>query len=304
LSAKTPSDRQTRNLLVGGGIGVVVLLLIWGALGSSDSGEVGQITSASEYVQRLKEVQKLSKQHLEDFDEGVELTEADKDDLRKSAVLFDRLIEVQPTNIAPYLGAGKTYQALGNEEAAIKRFQQGLATVQKDAPPAVLDTAIEMHYLFSKSLFNLRLYKEALAEINIAIKAFTLGSPIYLSQRASIYVQMRKYKEARIDLLKALEIDPQHKRSQSLLKFLILNAVDEAQSRATKKLNKKDYKGAIAECNEGLRMSPNHLSLIALRGAAYLGLGDKPKAAADADTLEGLDPGNADAKTLRNQLKK
>jgi tetratricopeptide (TPR) repeat protein len=305
LPTKAEKGNKGRNLLVGGGIGIVVLLLIWGALGKgSDPNEVPNITSGTEYREVLAKAERLSLQHLVDLDNGIELTEVDKKDLREAAVLFDGLSQAQPTNIAPYLGAGKIYQALGNDDAAIKRFQQGLAVVPKDPILAVKDTAIEMHYLFSRSLFNVRHYDEALSEINRAITQLPFGSPIYLSQRAAINIQLRKYKEANDDLVKALEIDPDHKRSKDLLKFLIRSAIDLHQSAATKKLNKKDYKGAIKDCNTGLNMAPNHPQLIALRGAAYLGLGNKAKAKADADTLAALDPNSQDAKTLYKQLKK
>jgi tetratricopeptide (TPR) repeat protein len=299
-----PSDKS-RGILIGAAIAIVALLLIWGALGKgSDPNEVPNITSGTEYREVLAKAEKLSLNHLEDLDNGIELTELDRTDLRQAAVLFDGMIEAQPTNIAPYVGAGKIYQALGNDDAAVKRFQQGLATVPPNPILAVKDTAIEARYLLAKSLFNLKLYDDALKQIDVAIKMLPFGSPIYLSQRAAINIERRKYSEANEDLVKALEIDPEHKRSRALLKLLILNTKSLLRSSATKKLNEKDYKGAINDCNNGLLMAPDDRSLLALRGAAYLGLGNKAKAKADADTLRALDPENEDAKTLDEQLKK
>lgn len=301
MPTEARSDKARRNWIVGGIIAAVALYFIWNAVSGSQSG--GPITNAAEYEQAISEAEKLSLKHLEAFDRGEELSAQDKQDLTKAATLFDRMSEVQANNIAPFVGAGKIYQVLGQDEIAIQRLVQGLSTVPDKPIPAVLDTAIEAHYLLSVSNFNLKRYDEALAQIDIAIKMFKNPSPIYLTQRARIKIEKREYESAQADLTNALTADPSYQPAQGLVRFIVISIVEAQTEIAGKKLNAKDYKGVIEAATKGLLSEPLNEKLLAYRGAAYIELGEKAKARKDLEALLGVNPESADAKQLRQRLK-
>lgn len=260
------------------------------------------VTNADQYAETLDHAEKLSEQHLLDADQGKEMSDSAVKDLQKAAGMFDSLANFQTTNIAPYLGAGKCYQVLGNDEAAVKRFQQGLATVPPDPIAAVLDTEIETYYLLSKSLFNLKDYPNSLKAVDSAIKLFP-RSPIYLSQRARIYIQQHQYVEAARDLNDAIRIDPSYKLAQGLLKLIGISASDAYADSAKKKLNKQDYAGVVADCDEGLRIAFGYPPLHILRAAANFKLGNKAEAKKDVDAVLRLHPDNKDALALQKLMK-
>ncbi|MFI5387100.1 MAG: tetratricopeptide repeat protein [Fimbriimonadales bacterium] len=286
-------------------VAIVLGLAAWAAFGGKDSEGRVTITNDSQVAGVAQEAERLSLQHLKDYDAGAELSQQDKADVRRAAAHFDSLTAYKSKDIRTYFGAGKCYQAAGNDDAAIKRLRDGLATLPPPPVPAEFnDTAIEAHYVLSVSLFNKKDYEGAMKEVSTAIAMFP-GSPIYLSQRASIYVQMRppKYVEAAHDLLRALTIDPQHKRSLGLLKLVGMAASDAFKVAASDKLNKRDYKGVVQDCTTGLGIAPGYAPLLALRAAAYIELGKKAEAKDDIEALRRIDPNSKDAQTLDRQLK-
>jgi tetratricopeptide (TPR) repeat protein len=279
-------------------------MFIWNALvGKPSDPNKPPINSQSDYQDVLNLAQKLSQSHLEAFDDGQPMSDSDQRDLQRAALLFDDLAEARPVNIGNYIGAGKCYQAIGKDTEAIRRFQQGLATVPPDPIPAILDTAIETHYLLSVSFFNVHDNDASLKEVNTAINLYGRVSPIYLAQRANIYIQQKKYKEANDDLMKGLQVDPEHKKSKALLKLLLLGAGDQLQAVAAKKLTAKDYKGAIADCTQGLKIIADDPPLLAIRAAAYFDLGDKAKAREDLNRLKIVAPDSKDVQVLQKLLK-
>ncbi|HWA83358.1 MAG TPA: tetratricopeptide repeat protein, partial [Fimbriimonadaceae bacterium] len=244
----------------------------------------------------------LSAKHLQDADAGVRLDDVATHDLHQAALMFDALADYQPTNIAPFTGAGKCYQVLGNDEAAIKRFEQGLATVPPNPILAVEDTQIETLYLLAKSQFNLKDYPGALKSIDQAIKLYP-QSPIYFTLRARIYVQQKNYPDAVNDLNKSLQLDPNYTLASSLLKLIAIDASDSMTTMAKRHFNRKDYKAAIEDCDKGLRIARGYVPLMVLRAASNLELGHKDLARADVDEVLKYHPDDPDALRLKKLLK-
>ncbi len=288
-------------------VAIVVLLslIVWTIVGRSSDPSVGPvITSSSQANEVAQEAESLSLPRLRDLQDGEELTDSDKKNFRRSAALFDSLSDYRPGDIRPYVGAAKLYQALHNDDAAIKRLQRGLASMAPVTAPELTDTAIEAHYLLSESLFNKRDYPRALKEIDIAVKLYP-NSPIYLSQRASTYIQMtpHRYPEATHDLLQALTIDPKHQRSLGLLKLIGMSAGEAFKNSAAEKLNASDFAGVVADCTKGLEVDAAYSKLRALRAAANIKLGKRDQARADVDFLLAQNPQSEDAKTLLTLMK-
>lgn len=281
---------------------MIVGILLAGCGSTPASNDQPIITSFAQYEEALQKAEKLSLQHLKDLDAGEPLTDPDKRDLREAALIFDSLADYQPTNIAPFTGAGKIYQALGADDTAIQRFREGLSTVPPSPITAVLDTAIETHYLLSVSLFNKHRYKEALDEVNRAIQMFST-SPIYYAQRAAIFIQLGNNKAAYSDLSTALQIDGTNVKARRLMKLLLMSATDDMRGSAEKKLNARDFKGVVADATKGLDVAPDYPVLLNLRAAAYLAMGEPDKARADVEHVLRVDPNNPDARNLKKHLK-
>ena len=293
-----PAEQNHRKWIIGGVIALVVVYLIWNAVSGS-----GTISSSAEYNAALAEAQGLSLKQMQDYDAGIPIPASAKADLAKAAKIFDRLSELQASNIAPFVGAGKIYQALGQDETAVQRLVQGLEGVPKDPIPAMYDTAIEAHHLLSISYFNLKKYDSALKEETAAVTMFKGASPIYYTHRARIYLELRQYDLAQEDLYKALKVDSEYRPAKSLIKFIVLSRSSEQTELAIKKLNEKDYKGVVDEASKGLEFDPQSVQLLALRCAALISLGDKTKARADLDRIMSIAPASKDAKYLSAMLK-
>jgi tetratricopeptide (TPR) repeat protein len=283
-------------------VGLVLTIGLWSSYRPKDPNAVPTISSPQDFQLVHDEAERLSMQHLKDVDDGVPLTEKAKTDMQHAAALFDGMINAAPTNLALYIGCGKIYQTLGNDEAAIKRLQAGLSKVSIAPNPAIRDTAIEGHYLLSLSYFNLKNYPAALKEVSIAIDLFPT-SPIYYTHRASIYIQLKNYTEATRDLFSALDADQSYKPALARLKLIGLNATRVALDTAEQKLNKKDFKGAATACTQGLRINPTDPDLLGVRAAAYIGIGEKEKAREDVQTIETYYPGYKNLPALEKNLR-
>ncbi|HTQ10009.1 MAG TPA: hypothetical protein VMI31_08070, partial [Fimbriimonadaceae bacterium] len=262
------------------GLAVLILLIVW-FFESRGSG----LKSDVQAEDLMKQAQDLSLRHLQDYDNGAAMSEGDKEDLRKAAALFDSVCEYKPGDIRPWLGAGKIYQALGDDDAAIKRLTQGLADMASVQSPVLADTATEAHYVLSVSLFNKRDYADALKQVDIAIQRLPMASPIYLGQRASIEIQMKppRIADANHDLAVALKADPTNKRCLSLLKLLTLSDSQTALSAAEKDFAKGDYRSTVTECTSGLKGVSGSVKLLMLRAASNKALGHPDLAIGDLD---------------------
>ncbi|HVT14384.1 MAG TPA: tetratricopeptide repeat protein [Fimbriimonadaceae bacterium] len=297
---ETESRRGISPWVVGLAIIIVLGLFLYGRLGGSSGRPI--VTSITEYQETLKKAEALSAQHLIDADAGKEMNDVARKDLRQAAGLFDAMADFQPTNIALFTGAGKCYQVLGNDDAAIKRFEQGLATVPPKPIPAVEDTQIETLYLLAKSQFNQKDYADSLKSIGQAIKLYP-QSPIYFTLRARIYIQQKNYPNAASDLEKAIQLDPGYTLAASLLKLIAIDASDMMTSRAKQDFNKKDYKAVVADCDKGLRIARGYVPLLALRAASNLELGHKDLARIDVDEILKYHPDDPDGLRLKKLLK-
>lgn len=283
-------------------IGIVLSLIAWSTFGhEKTSDELPIFTSFQQYQDAIDQAQKLSLKHLQSYDSGNPMDEREKQDLAAAARLLDACAAYRPTNIALYLGAGKCYQAMGDDVTAVKRLQQGIAVTGPGfMDPAIKDTLVESYYVLSVSLFNLHQYDAALQEINAAIKMY--GSPIYRTRRASIYVEQHRYKEAVQDLVGSMNLDPNYRPAQKLLKLLALTQ-DSYRDTAKQKLNAKDYRATVEACNKGLDIGLEDPILRALRAAACIELGDKKQAKVDVDILLKHDPTDKNALLLNARLK-
>lgn len=259
------------------------------------------IVSFEDYAENVRKAQNLSLDIVKKYENGGEPNSDERIKLKEAAVIFDGVADYQPTNLIPYLGAAKIYKLLGDYDSSIQRLQQGLTSMPANADNVQKDTAVEANYVLSSDLYMKRDYVNALNAINNAIKNFP-RSPIYLAHRASIYGELRQFDLEEKDLRTALQIDPRHEKSLALMKLLRGSQSDAMLKSAMDKLNKKDYKGVIADATKGLSFAI-YEPLFVVRAAALIQLHRYGEARKDMKAIEAINPDSPDLKALKSRLK-
>lgn len=266
-----------------------------------NSSERPLILSDDEYNEYSRKAHDLSFDILKHKDVGSTVTSDERTKLLRSALIFDGMADYQPTNITSYLGAAKCHLLLGQDDAAISRLMAGLKHMPENPNAVQKDSSVEARYLLSVAYFDKHDYPAALKWINEAISMFG-SSPIYYSQRAAIFGELRQLDAEQADLELALKLDPHHEKSLALMKLVMQAQSDRYLESATKKLNAKDYAGAIADADKGLDAAL-YAPLYAVRAAANIELKHFAEAKKDVAALEALDPQSADLQTLKKRLK-
>jgi tetratricopeptide (TPR) repeat protein len=154
------------------------------------------------------------------FDNGDELSEADKAMLRKCALMFDTLTTYLPQKAGPNLDAGRAYLATGDVETAEVRLQQCLNNSKLEKTDIHADGIAEAKRLMSMVRGQQGRWQEAFTLADEAVKAFP-NVPMNFVQRASTEIQLNRIAEAKADVAKALALHPQNKRALQLQQLLI-----------------------------------------------------------------------------------
>ena len=109
-----------------------------------------------------------------------------------------------------------------------------------------------------------------------------------LQQRASVYMNERKFPEAIADYSEALKI-----KSDDPNIF---------ERRAYAEMQLKDYDKALHDYNQAIKLSPEDPKYYQVRAFIYQTKGDFKAALADVDKVLKLDPNNQDAQQRKNFL--
>jgi tetratricopeptide (TPR) repeat protein len=109
-----------------------------------------------------------------------------------------------------------------------------------------------------------------------------------LQQRASVYMNERKFPEAIADYSEALKIKP--------------NDPNIFERRAYAEMQLKDYDKALHDYNQAIKLSPEDPKYYQVRALIYQTKGDFKAALADVDKVLKLDPNNQDALQRKNFL--
>jgi tetratricopeptide (TPR) repeat protein len=200
---------------------LAILFAAFAAVGCSRAGGDLVIRSNGEYNQVLQRAQALSQTRLEAIEAGGLLTKDDIDAFQEAIVLFEALSAYQPSKYSLYLGSGRLYQVLGNDEMAVMRFRQCVNNAPREPDPEAMVLTAQASVYMAQSYLVLQRYEEALEAADAAVGAFP-DNPDYLSIRASAFVQLQRVDEAIVDLEKALRIDTDHVPSRDLMKLIEL----------------------------------------------------------------------------------
>ena len=187
------------------------------------------ITNGDQYNDVLNDVKELTKVPLEKNARLDPLTPKETADVQKAAQLVDALNAFQPTIFAPYLLAAKAYQMLGKIETAELRVRQAIYNGDQEMIECrkrndtsrlaeVKLTMTEAHHVRSQLLLLMHEYPVALDEANAVLESVP-NSPEYLAGRASVLMQLGKYRGAAADLRKALTLDPNNRSALALARL-------------------------------------------------------------------------------------
>lgn len=179
------------------------------------------IGNGDEYQKVLRDAVNFSKEPLLRRSKGETLTEADREALTKAVPLFQSLINFDPGQFAPHLALGQIFLEFDDPAKANDHLLYCLGNLEqltkKDDPGLKLMEA-ECRYELSNARFKVGNYVDAVTEVDKAL-AISKENPNYYVARAAAYSELKRYAEAKVDLERALKLDPTHKRANSLLKL-------------------------------------------------------------------------------------
>lgn len=177
------------------------------------------ITDDAGYTEASKEALAFSSATFPKIQLGGQLNEQDIQNLTKSIQLYDGMLAYKPGNPLPGLTAGEAFLALQKNDRAIDRFKQFLTQSSLINDSRLKVAQADAHFLMSKAYFNEHNYQTALDEVNVALAAYPKASA-YLTQKASIYLQMNQVDQARTFAKAAIAIDPTDSHAKGILSLI------------------------------------------------------------------------------------
>lgn len=185
----------------------------------SKSGDIPLIRSGSEYTAKLQEAEQLSAGSIAKYEANIELSETDLANLKKSEAIFKGLIGFRPETFSLYLALGKVYQIQGQHDKAIDQFDLGIQRIWNVENAEVKQIYAEAWHASAVSFLALQKYTDAAECSQFAMKAEP-ESPIYKTQAARAYVQLKEFKVAHDLLDEAIKLDPNYGPARDLHKLL------------------------------------------------------------------------------------
>lgn len=179
------------------------------------------ISDMSSYNQAIQQAVALTQKHFIAYDEGDTLTDADKADVRKGALLFDTANKLEPDRAGFYLDAGRAYLILGEVEEAEQRLMQCLSNAQLPNSDLKAEGVADAYFLLSQVRAMQLDFKGSLQFVTAADKKRPRVAT-YLTAKASAELQLKMMAEAKKDLGLALSIDPTYKRALALKRMIEL----------------------------------------------------------------------------------
>jgi tetratricopeptide (TPR) repeat protein len=179
------------------------------------------IRNEGEFSVILQEAQRLSEGPLRRFDQGEELSEQDRKDLRKASASFQGLIAFKPSAFGPRFGAAKVFHALGDRQRAGEQFERALMNQPQQPTPEHVVLIAEAHDSLAR-LLMLENRDELAAEHSEKAMALFPDNAEYWTTRAEIELNHDHVDQAKGYLSKALELDPDNRRAQRLVKLINL----------------------------------------------------------------------------------
>ncbi len=193
-------------------MGAVLTILIISRV--TDTGAVKET-----YAQMLVRARDLGAPAIEADENGDPISDDDRVNAIRAAEIYQKLADYNKSRYAPPLGAGVCYRVIGEFDRARALLLEALrrmpTTVSGDDVLALAD----IHFNLSRCYMASKDLQRALAEANLAV-TLQPRVPDYYWARASAQVELKDFSEARKNLEFALKLEPEHRLSKALLKFL------------------------------------------------------------------------------------
>ncbi|HSI71605.1 MAG TPA: hypothetical protein VK934_00390 [Fimbriimonas sp.] len=214
-----PTEAQKKWILpvaIIGGL-IVVMLLSNRPVDTPEGYTV--VTNNDEYSEQIKAAHTLSKPIFDKADLGQPISQDDKAQLIKAAIMIDAANRLHPELAIPFLGAGKAYLLADQLDLAEARLRQAIFNADDDKTPGAKETGWEAYYRLSELRFKLKDYEGAYEAADKAVNGQS-GSVFYLLGRARAALQLKKFDQADMDLNAALILERENKEAQALHKML------------------------------------------------------------------------------------
>ncbi|WP_375470930.1 tetratricopeptide repeat protein [uncultured Nostoc sp.] len=184
---------------------------------------------------------------------------------------FEEAIKIKPDSDEAW---NAKYDMLYN----LRKYPEALAALDKvieynnsDVVNVYQKRGIILGYIFKR-------YPEALASMNKAIEMKPL--PLSYSIRGMIYMQMKDYQGALVDINNAIQLQPDEADNYSL--------------RGTIHEQVEDYQAALTDYNQAIKIDPDSADYYIYRGKTRVALNDFQNALADCNQAIKIYPDNAE----------
>jgi tetratricopeptide (TPR) repeat protein len=248
---------------------VVVLLLSNQTVKTPEGYKV--VTTNQEYAAQIQVAHDITKPIFDKADNGESLSELEKDQLIKAAILIDSANRLHPESAIPFLGAGKAYLLAGSYDLAEARLQQAINNAEFDKNPGAKETGWEAYFRLSELRFKLADYQGAYEAADKAVKEEP-SAIMYLIARARAALQLKKLDQADMDLNAALILERDNKDALALHRLLELenpNRFGKVEvplliAQAREALGKKDLDTADKSLHLALALDPGNIEAAGL----------------------------------------
>lgn len=205
------------------GLGVLAWALTFRGCSKAEDApdEIPVYRTSSEANRAMEEAAKLSIQPLSDFQRGDALGAPQVADLARAARLLKGVVAFQPGYFTAYTAVGRIEFVLGDTDEAERYLREAVRLGPESPEGEWRMLAAETHYWLARTLYAEKLFAGSLDEAEIAL-TLAPDNVENLFARAQALVQLGKPEEARKDVVKALELDPDHAPSRRLKKLLDL----------------------------------------------------------------------------------
>jgi len=167
------------------------------------------------------EAAKLSIQPLLDFQAGDKLGPPQVENLQRAMRLLKGVVVFDPGRFPAYTAVGRIEFVLGDYAEAERYLREAIRLAPEKPDGDALLIAAESHYWLSRTLHAVKQYASALDEAEVALK-LAPDNVENLFARAQALLQVGQPGRARVDIERALALDPGHVPCQRLKKLIDL----------------------------------------------------------------------------------
>jgi tetratricopeptide (TPR) repeat protein len=198
--------------------------------------------------------------------EGLAYALQETKDWPTAVVIWNRVLELDPTFAGAFNNRGLAYRALKQYERAIADYDQGIT----------LDPTLAYAFINRGLAYDdLKQYERAIADYDQALALDpTFATAFYI--RGLAYRALKQYEQAIADYDQAIALDP--------------TFAGAFNNRGLAYANLKQYEQAIADYDQALALDPTFATAFFGRGNAYYNLKQHERAIADYDQAIALDP--------------